>query len=134
MEKKITEHEKAFKSGYVAIAGAPNAGKSTLIKILGGIYRPDEGAVMIDGQVYAHEAGRAQGQKVAFIHQDLGLIEWMSVAENIALAVGYPRKGGLIDWTATEDVARKAMAIAADICVYTNGNLTIERIKPQAST
>ena len=30
-----------------------------------------------------------------------------------------------------EGVARKAMAIAADICVYTNGNLTVERIKPK---
>jgi len=29
-----------------------------------------------------------------------------------------------------EDVARRAMAIAADICVYTNGNLTVETIKP----
>ena len=34
---------------------------------------------------------------IAFIHQDLGLIEWMTVAENIALAQGYPRRG-LIDW------------------------------------
>ena len=31
-----------------------------------------------------------------------------------------------------EDIARKAMAIAADICVYTNGNLTVERITAQA--
>ncbi|MEE9427409.1 MAG: ATP-dependent protease subunit HslV [Paracoccaceae bacterium] len=37
---------------------------------------------------------------------------------------------GLIDSKGSaEDVARKAMAIAADICVYTNGNLTIEKIK-----
>lgn len=39
---------------------------------------------------------------MAFIHQDLGLIDWMSVAENIALALGYARRGGRIDWTATD--------------------------------
>ena len=72
----------------VALLGENGAGKSTLIKTLGGIHRPDEGGVSIDGTPYAHEAGKAGGQKVAFIHQDLGLIEWMSVAENIALALG----------------------------------------------
>ena len=34
---------------------------------------------------------------IAFIHQDLGLIDWMTVAENICLTLGYPRRGGLID-------------------------------------
>ena len=77
----------------VALLGENGAGKSTLIKVLGGIHRPDEGGVRIDGVPYAHEAGKAGGQKVAFIHQDLGLIEWMSVAENIALALGYVRNG-----------------------------------------
>ncbi|WRH63939.1 MAG: sugar ABC transporter ATP-binding protein [Fuscovulum sp.] len=99
----------------VALLGENGAGKSTLIKVLGGIHRPDEGAVQIDGVPYAHEAGKAGGQKVAFIHQDLGLIEWMSVAENIALALGYVRKSGgfgrRIDWAATEAAADAALAL-----------------------
>ncbi len=95
----------------VALLGENGAGKSTLIKILGGIHRPDRGGVMIDGAPYAHEAGRAGGQKVAFIHQDLGLIDWMSVAENIALALGYARRGGRIDWAATERAADRALAL-----------------------
>jgi ATP-dependent HslUV protease subunit HslV len=33
------------------------------------------------------------------------------------------------DHLSAEEIARKAMAIAADICVYTNGNLTVETIK-----
>ncbi len=81
----------------VALLGENGAGKSTLIKTLGGIHRPDTGDVMIDGMPYAHVAGKAGGQAVAFIHQDLGLIEWMTVAENIALALGYVRKGSRID-------------------------------------
>ncbi len=98
----------------VALLGENGAGKSTLIKVLGGIHRPDEGSVRIDGIPYAHEAGKSGGQKVAFIHQDLGLIEWMSVAENIALALGYVRsrgKTGRIDWPATEAAADAALRL-----------------------
>lgn len=99
----------------VALLGENGAGKSTLIKVLGGIHRPDQGGVRIDGVPYAHEAGKAGGQKVAFIHQDLGLIDWMSVAENIALALGYVRKGGRIarriDWAATEAAADAALRL-----------------------
>lgn len=99
------------KGEIVALLGENGAGKSTLIKVLGGIHRPDQGGVMIDGQAYAHEAGKSGGQKVAFIHQDLGLIEWMSVAENIALALGYVRRGRRIDWPATEAAADAALAL-----------------------
>ena len=102
---------KVDRGEIVALLGENGAGKSTLIKTLGGIHRPDSGGVFIDGVPYAHEAGRSGGQKVAFIHQDLGLIEWMSVAENIALALGYVRKGRRIDWTATESRADAALAL-----------------------
>jgi ribose transport system ATP-binding protein len=94
----------------VALLGENGAGKSTLIKTLGGIHAPDSGQVSVDGTRYDHVSGKvSQKQAVAFIHQDLGLIEWMSVAENIALAIGYVKKGGRIDWPATEEVARKAL-------------------------
>ena len=95
----------------VALLGENGAGKSTLIKVLGGIHAPDGGTVSIGGARYAHVAGAVgHRQAVAFIHQDLGLIEWMSVAENIALATGYVRRRGRIDWAATEAVARNALA------------------------
>lgn len=102
---------KVERGEIVALLGENGAGKSTLIKVLGGIHRPDAGGVFIDGAAYVHEAGKAGGQKVAFIHQDLGLIEWMSVAENIALSLGYVRRGRRIDWTATEAAADRALAL-----------------------
>ncbi len=95
----------------VALLGENGAGKSTLIKTLGGIHTPDSGQVMVDGVPYKHITGKiSTKQAVAFIHQDLGLIEWMSVAENIALAVGYPKRAGRIDWAATEKLAQNALA------------------------
>lgn len=96
----------------VALLGENGAGKSTLIKILGGIYAPDSGHVMVDGVPHKHVSSKiSTKQAVAFIHQDLGLIEWMSVAENIALAAGYPKRGGRIDWPATERLASQALAL-----------------------
>ena len=95
----------------VALLGENGAGKSTLIKVLGGIHRPDKGQVLIDGQPYEHRpAGFGERQKVAFIHQDLGLIEWMTVAENIALALGFKRRRGLIQWGEVERFAAEALA------------------------
>ena len=98
----------------VALLGENGAGKSTLIKVLGGIVAADGGAVSIDGEPYRHRADARQS--VAFVHQDLGLIEWMTVAENMALAQGFPRRGSRmpfapIDWASAERRAEEALAL-----------------------
>ncbi len=95
----------------VALLGENGAGKSTLIKVLGGIHEADAGTVSIDGIRYQHKPGATNvKQGVAFIHQDLGLIEWMSVAENIALAQGFNKRHGLIDWSACESRTAEVLA------------------------
>ena len=94
----------------VALLGENGAGKSTLIKILGNIHSADSGEVVIDREIYRHRAAGVQSrQAVAFIHQDLGLIEWMNIAENMALAQGYPRRFGVIDWRACEATTANAL-------------------------
>ncbi len=94
----------------VALLGENGAGKSTLIKILGGIHTQDQGDVVIDRKPYHHTPGSIRNrQPVAFIHQDLGLIEWMSIAENMALAQGYSTRFGLINWRAVEQVTHTAL-------------------------
>ena len=95
----------------LALLGENGAGKSTLIKTLGGIVEPTEGSIEYRGERYRNRPPRfGEHQPVAFIHQDLGLVEWMTIAENIALATGYPRKRGLIDWDAAESATRAALA------------------------
>ena len=99
----------------VALLGENGAGKSTLIKILAGVHLLDAGAITYRGQAVPHGAGLRR-LPIAFIHQDLGLIEWMTVAENISLMLGFPRRFGLIDWNAARARAEAALqALGADI-------------------
>ena len=95
----------------LALLGENGAGKSTLIKLLAGIYPADSGEIWFDGRPQAAwRSSNKAHQPVAFIHQDLGLVEWMTVAENVALGTGYPRRFGLIDWRAADAAARRVMA------------------------
>ena len=101
----------------LALLGENGAGKSTLIKSLAGIHTPDEGRILFRGEAYVHRPPRPnEKQRVAFIHQDLGLVEWMSVAENVGLAQGYSMRGGAIDWRGTE--ARAVAALASVGCDF----------------
>jgi ribose transport system ATP-binding protein len=97
----------------VALLGENGAGKSTLIKALAGVHTLDAGSIRYRGE----DAGESlRHLPIAFIHQDLGLIEWMTVAENICLALGYPRRLGLVDWNAARKRAARALAVVgADI-------------------
>jgi ribose transport system ATP-binding protein len=77
-----------------ALIGENGSGKSTLIKILAGVQVADAGTVAAHGEGHAAEhfgavAARAAGLR--FVHQDLGLFDDMSVSENFALQIGYPR-------------------------------------------
>ncbi len=96
----------------LALLGENGAGKSTLIKCLAGIHAPDEGSILFNGEPYHHAPPKPHAkQRVAFIHQDLGLLEWMTVAENVGLAQGYSRRNGLISWRDTEKRAADALAL-----------------------
>ena len=101
----------------LALLGENGAGKSTLIKLLAGIYPADAGEIFFDGRPQSDwRSSDRRHQPVAFIHQDLGLVEWMTVAENVALGLGYPRRFGLIDWKAARTNARRVMArVGCDI-------------------
>ncbi|WP_394182754.1 sugar ABC transporter ATP-binding protein [Marinomonas posidonica] len=92
----------------VALLGENGAGKSTLIKTLAGIYQEDQGEILYQGTLLDQK--NRHHDDIAFIHQDLGLVDWMTVSENMALAMGYCKKFGLIDWQATDARAAEALA------------------------
>src|SRR5271165_5893181 len=80
-----------------ALCGENGAGKSTLIKILGGVYRPDSGAIRLDGRevAFTHPvAARRAG--VSIIHQELSLLPYRTVAENVFLGIE-PACYGIVD-------------------------------------
>jgi ribose transport system ATP-binding protein len=79
-----------------ALLGENGAGKSTFIKILASVYPPDDGQIYLAGIPLRYERSAVAG--VAFIHQDLALVDSMSVMENIGHVSGFPRRAGLISW------------------------------------
>ena len=69
-----------------AIVGANGAGKSTLMKVLGGVYPPDGGRLLLDGQpVRLRDPHQAQARGISLIHQEFTLLPERSVADNILL-------------------------------------------------
>jgi len=91
-----------------ALLGENGAGKSTLIKILAGVYAADAGEFLLDGDTVRPAPGALP---IAFIHQDLGLVDTMTVAENVALVAGYPRRAGMIDWEAARRASVQALSL-----------------------
>jgi len=82
-----------------ALVGENGAGKSTLMKILGGILRPDAGQILLNGtEVLFDNPAQAQKQGIAVIHQELNLIPYLSVAENIFLGREFRTRLGLVDY------------------------------------
>ena len=92
-----------------AICGENGAGKSTLMKVLGGVYRPEKGEILLGGKPIAFrhpvEARRAG---ISIIHQELSLLPERSVADNIFLGLE-PTSGGLLDRAAMQGGARRLL-------------------------
>jgi ABC-type sugar transport system ATPase subunit len=81
-----------------AVCGENGAGKSTLMKILSGVYRPDEGVLEITGVPRRFAGTReAEAAGVAIIHQELNLVEELTVAANIFLGRERRTRLGLLD-------------------------------------
>jgi len=96
-----------------ALVGQNGCGKSTLVKILTGYHAPDSGgSVTVDGQALSLPVrwAEASAAGVSVVHQDLGLLDQLTVAENIGVG-GYvqSRISRKIDWAAQSEVARKVL-------------------------
>lgn len=94
-----------------ALLGENGAGKSTLIKVLTGVYPPDIGEIVFDGQPFrARSPIEAQDHGISTIYQELNLIPYLSVAENIFLGRQPLRRFGRIDWRTIRRESERLLA------------------------
>ena len=99
----------AIRTGEIhAIVGENGAGKSTLMRLITGLYQPDEGEIRFHGQTIMLDGPAAAiAQGVGMVHQHFMLINRFNVVENVIL--GYEKSRGLLDLT-------RACAQVAALC------------------
>lgn len=104
-----------------ALLGENGAGKSTLIKTLGGIHKPDGGTILINGkEVSMTGIHEAQAYGIGIIHQEIVLVPYLTVAENIFLGREITNKLGFKDMNEINNKAAKmAATLGLDIDVTT---------------
>jgi len=118
----LSEVSLELRAGKVmALVGENGAGKSTVVKVLTGIYQPDGGQIEIDGAPTrfptAQDAGAAG---VTAIHQETVLFDELSVAENVFLGHAPRGRFGLINTAAMVEKARDILSgIGAEIDPHT---------------
>src|SRR5215216_1267672 len=94
-----------------ALVGENGAGKSTLMKIVDGLYEPDEGGLEVNGRAASFSSPRdAEAAGIAMIPQELDLFPELSVAENLFVGRKRPRtRWGGLDRNAMRGEARKRL-------------------------
>ncbi len=75
-----------------ALLGENGAGKSTLMNILAGLYKPDSGSILINGEPVSFNSPRdAIAKGIGMVHQHFMLVPTLTVTENILLGLNEPR-------------------------------------------
>jgi len=87
---------------FTALLGGSGSGKTTALKTINGLVRPDAGEVLVEGRGAGAEPGWALRRRIGYVFQEVGLFPHMTVAENIAVG---PRLAG---WTREAIASRVA--------------------------
>lgn len=94
-----------------ALLGENGAGKSTLMNILGGVLECDKGGVFLDGkEVHFKKPAQSLGAGIAFIHQELNLVNDLAVYENMFIGREIKKKSGFLDSKAMCEACRQVFA------------------------
>ena len=96
-------------SGQIhSLLGENGAGKSTLMNVLYGLYKADEGQILLDGKAVEFAGpGDAMAAGIGMVHQHFMLIPVFTVAENVALGHEPTKRGGVLDLDAARALVRK---------------------------
>ena len=93
-----------------ALMGENGAGKTTFMNILGGVFPPNAGQILLDGKVVQfHTPRESQDAGIAFIHQELNLVNDLSIYENLFLGREL-KKGRFLDKKAMIEKSREVLA------------------------
>ncbi len=100
-----------------ALLGENGAGKSTLVKILCGVYQPDEGSIYLDKQKHIISDPTSSLQLgISAIHQESVMFDELTVMENIFIGNHIVKKNKLVDWYAMEKKTKELLSnLEADI-------------------
>jgi rhamnose transport system ATP-binding protein len=109
--KALVDATLALRPGEVrGLLGENGAGKSTVVKVLAGVVRPDRGTVRVDGdEVVFHSPTDAREAGIAVIYQEPTLFPDLSVAENIAMGRHPLKQGRRVDYKAMERQAQELL-------------------------
>ncbi len=111
------------------LVGENGSGKSTLVKILGGVYTPDRGTeIALRGEPVTLPVRDPQRNGLAIIHQDLALVEEMSVADNIGVSTGFER--GLMSLISKRRERRIVLRLAQTFGLKLNPNQMVGELSP----
>ena len=110
----------------VALLGENGAGKSTIVKILTGIYRADEGEIRVSGEVRSFSSPRdAWAAGIAAIHQETVMFDELTVSENIFMGHMPTGPARLVDWA---EMRRKSAELLKRIDAAIPTELKLKRL------
>ncbi len=123
------------KGEVLGLIGENGAGKSTLMNILGGMFAPSAGQILLDGSsVSIHDAKAAERLGISFVHQELNLLDNIDIAGNIFLG-REPKRFGCIDQKRLHDLSRpllETLGLSIDpftsVALLTNGQKQLVEI------
>mgnify|MGYP001272880037 CR=1 FL=1 len=99
-----------FPGEICCLVGENGSGKSTLIKIISGVYAPDEGDIYLNNKLYKKLTPiDSIREGIQVIYQDFSLFPNLTVAENIAINHQLAHRKNLVNWQEVEKIAREGL-------------------------
>lgn len=122
------------KGEVYALLGENGAGKSTLMSMLFGMYEPDAGEILIDGQpVTFHSSNDAVAKSIGMVHQHFKLVDNYTVAENIVLGMEpMKRRFGVLPWVDMRRANREIDALSRKYGLEVNATDRIDTLPVSA--